>query len=67
MTKLILSMTKFRHIPGKKLLKKVSSSITSHRLDKNVHHCYTFFLLKNIFFMSFGIFLKSHEFSRPGK
>ena len=53
MTKLISSMTKFRHIPGIKLLKNAFSSITSHRLDKNVHH--------NIFFIDKYFF---HEFSR---
>ena len=37
MPKLFFSMTKFRHIPGIKLLKNVSNSITSHRLDKNVN------------------------------
>ena len=59
-------MTKFRHIQGIKLLKDVSSSITSHGLDKNVHHN-LFFIDKNVFHefsMSFGIFLKFHEF--PG-
>ena len=58
MTKLIFSMTKVRHIPGIKLLKNVSSSITSHGQDKNVHH-HIFFIDKYFppeFFMSFGIF-----------
>ena len=60
MTKLIFSMTKSRHIPGIKLLKDVSSSITSHILfiDKYFFHEFS---------MSFSIFLKFHEFSRPGK
>ena len=65
MTKLIFSMTKFRHIPGIKLLKDVFRSITSHGLDKNVHH--NIFFVDNYFFhefsMSFCIFLKFHEFS----
>ena len=65
MTKYIFSMTKFGHIPGIKLLKNVSSSITSQGLDKNVHH--NIFLLPNIFSMSFSIFLKFHEFFGPGK
>ena len=69
MTKLIFSMTKFRHIPDIKLLKNVSSSITSHGRDKNVHH--NIFFIDKYFFhefsMSFDIFLKFHDFSRPGK
>ena len=69
MTKLIFSMTKFRHIPGIKSLKDVSNSITSHGLDKNVHHNIFFIDKKNVheFSMSFGIFLKFHQFSRPRK
>ena len=63
------SMTKFRHIPGIKLLKNVSSSITSHRLNKNVHHNIFFIdeYFSHEFSMSFGIFLKFHEFSKTGK
>ena len=55
---LIFSMTKFRHIPDIKLLKNVSSSITLHGLDTNVHH--NIFFIDKYFFhefsMSFGIF-----------
>ena len=69
MTKLIFSITKFRHIPCIKLIKNVSSSITSHGLDKNVHHNICF--IDKYFFhecsMSLGIFLKFREFSRKIK
>ena len=59
-------MTKFRHIPGIKLLKNVSSSTTSHELDKNLYHN-IFFIDKYFFYefsMSFGIFFKFQNF--PG-
>ena len=66
MTKLIFSMTKFRHIPDIKLLKNAFGSITSHGLNKNVHH--NIFFIDKYFFHEFpmicGILVKFHKF--PG-
>ena len=49
--------------------KIVEECITSHRLNKNVHH--NIFFIDKYFFhefsTSFDIFLKFYDFSRPGK